>query len=303
MTTQAQLNANRQNAQKSTGPRTPEGKRISARNSTAHGLRSTCVLIASDDPAQYQAFHSALMDELAPVGATEYLLADRIAALHWQLQRAAGLQAQAIEAHMIKPPAPRRFDYTDEELTNYETLKELDVTREEYEDVLRTRGKSVLIEVVRQQLEEDRQEYNRQLEKAKKNNTLGAITVYDFSKTRVLERLVVYERRIENSLHKTRRELDALQTRRLAEENQQRLSEENEIPPQEENAPNEPNLDTPANTTDEPNLLPGDVECENHFSQNKANFPHYSPNIAGDAQKQTQFKPKQSQLTRSVTPD
>jgi hypothetical protein len=311
MTTERQLNANRQNAQKSTGPRTPQGKRISAQNAASHGLRSACVLIASDDPAQYQAHHAALMDELAPVGATEYLLADRIAALHWQLQRATGLQAQVFEAHMIKPPAPRRVDYTDEELTDFENLKDLGITRSQY-DYLIEGDKSTLLEIARGIL----MDYQEECDKVQRRNALGAIAVRDFSETRVLERLVVYERRIENSLHKSRRELDALQTRRLAEENQQRLIEEEDTPaqeeiaPQDENAPNEPNLDTPATTTDQPNLLPGNGERKNHFSQNKPNFQTQQNTLtpfsitgcpkpaAGSGPKN---KPKQSQFPDRLT--
>jgi hypothetical protein len=39
-TTEAQINANRENAKKSTGPRTAEGKAASSRNGLKHGLRA-----------------------------------------------------------------------------------------------------------------------------------------------------------------------------------------------------------------------------------------------------------------------
>jgi hypothetical protein len=45
MTTDRQLAANRANAQHATGPRTPQGKAVSSRNNTRHGLRSTTPVI------------------------------------------------------------------------------------------------------------------------------------------------------------------------------------------------------------------------------------------------------------------
>ena len=49
MPTPAQLAANRRNAQRSTGPKTPAGKARSARNALRHGLPSPEVVVAPDD--------------------------------------------------------------------------------------------------------------------------------------------------------------------------------------------------------------------------------------------------------------
>ena len=53
MATEAQTNANRQNAKKSTGPRTPEGKNISSRNSLVHGMTSRKFLPPDGDSEEY----------------------------------------------------------------------------------------------------------------------------------------------------------------------------------------------------------------------------------------------------------
>jgi hypothetical protein len=60
MSSAAQIAANQANARLSIGPATVAGKAASARNALRHGFRSQTVLLASDDPAEYQ----ALLDEL-----------------------------------------------------------------------------------------------------------------------------------------------------------------------------------------------------------------------------------------------
>ena len=52
--TEAQVNANRENAKKSTGPRTAEGKAASSRNRLLHGLRANKhILVDEDDPEDF----------------------------------------------------------------------------------------------------------------------------------------------------------------------------------------------------------------------------------------------------------
>ena len=53
MPTTAQRKANRQNAKKSTGPRTPEGKARSSQNALKHGLLARDAVMADEDPAEY----------------------------------------------------------------------------------------------------------------------------------------------------------------------------------------------------------------------------------------------------------
>ena len=53
MTSQAQVNANRRNSQKSTGPRTQEGKRAVSQNAVTHGLFAREAVIKCEDPAEF----------------------------------------------------------------------------------------------------------------------------------------------------------------------------------------------------------------------------------------------------------
>ena len=87
MTSEKQMQANRRNAQGSTGPRTAEGKLEVSKNSVKHGLLSKDIVIKGESEIDFMNFHQSLYLELAPVGQLEQLLADRIIASFWRLKR------------------------------------------------------------------------------------------------------------------------------------------------------------------------------------------------------------------------
>jgi hypothetical protein len=81
------LAANRANAQKSTGPRTPEGKRRSALNATRHGILSQVLHLPEEELEAYTEFTTAYVTSLAPSGQTETELARACADLQFRLHR------------------------------------------------------------------------------------------------------------------------------------------------------------------------------------------------------------------------
>jgi hypothetical protein len=87
MTSERRVEANRCNAQKSTGPRTPEGKAVVALNGIKHGLLSRETLVQGEREADLVDFGKRLRVQLAPVGELELLLADRIVSCGWRLRR------------------------------------------------------------------------------------------------------------------------------------------------------------------------------------------------------------------------
>jgi hypothetical protein len=87
MTSPRQIDANRRNAQKSTGPRTGEGKRIVAQNAVKHGLLSQHVVLANEDESEFEDFTRRLRSALSPLGELEEMLVDSIAASAWRLRR------------------------------------------------------------------------------------------------------------------------------------------------------------------------------------------------------------------------
>ncbi len=96
MSTQEQTNANRQNAQSSTGPKTPEGKAISSQNALKNGFFAKNDVISGEDPAAYEAHRADVYAEYAPMTTTESVLTQRIASLSWRLMRADRLQTTTI---------------------------------------------------------------------------------------------------------------------------------------------------------------------------------------------------------------
>jgi hypothetical protein len=79
MASQAQIDANRSNAQFSTGPRTEEGKAAVSRNAFRHGLRSKNFRSFDTDPEYYDDLCRRLLDEYEPASWTEEILVERIA--------------------------------------------------------------------------------------------------------------------------------------------------------------------------------------------------------------------------------
>jgi hypothetical protein len=93
MTTERQVWANRLNASRSTGPRTPEGKAKVALNARKHGLLSRQSLVKGESEVDLLDFGKRLRAQLAPVGELELFLADRIVSNAWRLRRAVGIEA------------------------------------------------------------------------------------------------------------------------------------------------------------------------------------------------------------------
>jgi hypothetical protein len=89
MATHAQLQANRRNAQKSTGPRTEAGKHRSSKNAVRHGL------LASIVPAETEGWKELLLglyDSLRPQDELQRFLVDQIAHSILRLQRSAAFE-------------------------------------------------------------------------------------------------------------------------------------------------------------------------------------------------------------------
>jgi hypothetical protein len=93
----ARAEASRRNGAKSRGPKTPDGKARSAQNALKHGFRAqTFELLHDEDAGAFEALAEALTEDLAPVGALQALLARRLVAAAWRLERADRIERELL---------------------------------------------------------------------------------------------------------------------------------------------------------------------------------------------------------------
>ena len=100
MATQAQVDANQANSQKSTGPKTEEGKAKSSLNRLSHGFASSTRFVKGEDPAVFNLLLDDLISEHQPATPTEQILVEQMAHHHWISLRATRLQDREIEFHL-----------------------------------------------------------------------------------------------------------------------------------------------------------------------------------------------------------
>jgi len=174
MATEAQILANRRNAQKSTGPHTIEGKAIVSQNAIKHGLTAGQDVIFSESQADFELYRDEMLAELAPASPMESMLAERIISLSWRLRRAGRIQNQAIDS-----------------IKANETC-------------------GPLAKLTKSLFSKGLEQPQNETSTLDVDLALGRLAIKDFSNARVLERLLMYERRIEHSLYKTILELQRL---------------------------------------------------------------------------------------------
>ena len=106
MSSEAQLAANRANAQLSSGPQTESGLAAIAHNNFRHGLASTFVVLPSEDSTAYDDLLLSLNLEFSPSTETEEMLVTAMGQHHWLTQRALRLQQPLFEAAIETGAAP-----------------------------------------------------------------------------------------------------------------------------------------------------------------------------------------------------
>jgi hypothetical protein len=192
MPTEAQINANRLNALKSTGPRTAQGKAVASQNSIKHGLLAERDVITSESQDDFDLYRKQIIDELKPVSPMESVLAERIITLSWRLKRAGRFQNQAIDT--------LNADHTNNPFKKLTQSLLRSVAGESPDNSNNPKGEL----------------------------PLGRLAVNDFSDARVLDRLLMYERRIEHSFYKALLEFQRLNIIRKMQQNRKLLEGLNE---------------------------------------------------------------------------
>jgi len=180
MTSEARVLANRRNSSKSTGPKTTEGKAVVAQNAIKHGFLAHQDLIPGEDREQFESCRRLLLADLAPLGPMESTLAERIVSCSWRLKRADRLQNEVFD-YLIAEEITDSLSHYGDELSDAD--QQAIVSKPDTDPHLAV-GRAVY-----------------------KDYTHGEMA---------LDRLMMYERRIENSLYRTMNELYKL--RRLREQ-------------------------------------------------------------------------------------
>ncbi len=125
--------ANRSNAKKSTGPRTPTGLAKAAKNARSHGLSAATPVLPGDHAEEGERHRAGIGASLAPIGALEEALADRIAVCLWRLRRVVAYETGAtiagVEEAVADPPA------VDPESSAGRDLKRLSKSQKKWEEV------------------------------------------------------------------------------------------------------------------------------------------------------------------------
>jgi hypothetical protein len=98
MSSLKQIEANRRNALKSTGPTTLQGKQRSRCNAVRHGLTAETVIAALEDAQDYQAFEAAVIADYEAETAVERELVLRLASVLWRLRRATGIETALFDS-------------------------------------------------------------------------------------------------------------------------------------------------------------------------------------------------------------
>jgi hypothetical protein len=96
MLSKEKVEANQANAQKSTGPRTEQGKYTSSRNNTRHGLRSNTRFLPGENPADFDILSQGMLSEFNPLDVTETELVNQLIDIQWRLRRAGDYEAKVL---------------------------------------------------------------------------------------------------------------------------------------------------------------------------------------------------------------
>lgn len=95
-TSTKQMQANQQNAKKSSGPKSADGKAVAARNATRHGLLSSRLFLQDEDPQEFQQLIDELTTSFKASGILEMLMLEKIAVAIWKQRRLVTAETGAI---------------------------------------------------------------------------------------------------------------------------------------------------------------------------------------------------------------
>src|SRR5690349_6947398 len=119
--------ANRANAQKSTGPKTPQGKSNSSHNATTHGMLASIAVLRNENPESFDGFVQLHVDRFHPADEIESAILYQMAAATWRTRRMMAVETQmmntAMDNHPTSPSALDRITSTFKDLAPTPEMK------------------------------------------------------------------------------------------------------------------------------------------------------------------------------------
>ncbi len=191
MGTNAQNEANRRNAKKSTGPRSQAGKAVASQNALKHGLTAERVIIPGEDPSELEEFRRQVESHFEPVGWRETNIVDRIIMQMWRLRRVPEIEAGIFSFQLAKI--------------------ELEKTRREADE---NDFSSSMVNFRMPGDQERERKAQRSLDEA--SNSVGAAFIEDALNGNALGKLARHETTIARSLYLLFAELERVQADRKA---------------------------------------------------------------------------------------
>jgi hypothetical protein len=109
MGSERQTKANRENAQKSTGPRTGGGRMRSSLNALKHGLSAKLIVLADENPQELEELLAEQHEEFQPNGALENAAVIEMTRALWRMRRAARIEVEAFGNRIEHSWGPSSF--------------------------------------------------------------------------------------------------------------------------------------------------------------------------------------------------
>lgn len=129
-----QIEANKRNAKKSTGPRTRSGKSKSSRNAETHGILSRHVVVDDiEDPDEWRGLLEGFREELCPEGSLEDIMVQRLAGLYWRVARIQRFEQGAIREQIDAARSSQQVDSVIAEIEGTSMYRSSDVSKLEAE--------------------------------------------------------------------------------------------------------------------------------------------------------------------------
>lgn len=122
MASQRQLEANRANARRSTGPKSALGKECSRGNAITHGLTARQIIVAGEKAEDFDALREAFFADLQPNGTFQCELVGEIARFQWRIRRIPVLEAQLLNRVTKREFGANLSRLTKEELEQLEKI-------------------------------------------------------------------------------------------------------------------------------------------------------------------------------------